>query len=163
IVMFGFPFEAITSAANRATIMDRVFDFFNIAPPNPDLNDDLKVNAGDYVLWRKSQNTAVVAGTAGHAARNGKGNHAHYHYWSGQYGNAVIPGSGASLDESSDSSAAGTALSAASASDGIVAKTETVGGTTIASLNVGDAAFSPLVVDGAQHGALSQRRVERVR
>ena len=28
IVMFGFPFETITTAANRAAVMDRVLDFF---------------------------------------------------------------------------------------------------------------------------------------
>ena len=40
IVMLGFPFETITTAANRAAVIDRVFDFFglNEIPPNADFN-----------------------------------------------------------------------------------------------------------------------------
>ena len=43
VVMFGFPFETITTAANRAAVIDRVFDFFGLAafgPDNADFNDE---------------------------------------------------------------------------------------------------------------------------
>jgi N-acetylmuramoyl-L-alanine amidase len=32
LVLFGFPFESITTAANRTAVMDRVLTFFNAAP-----------------------------------------------------------------------------------------------------------------------------------
>ncbi len=97
IVMFGFPFETITSAVSRAMIIDKVFDFFNIAPPNPDLNRNGTVDAGDYVLWRKTQNTSVTAGTAGDADGNGKVNDADYQFWRGRFGSPPEAGSGSSL------------------------------------------------------------------
>jgi Fibronectin type III domain len=59
IVMFGFPFETITSAERRRDVIDRVFDFFSltpIPPPNADFNNDGTVDAADYVIWRKSGN-----------------------------------------------------------------------------------------------------------
>src|SRR5207245_9580864 len=56
IVMFAFPFETITSAASGSTIVNKVFNFFNIAPANADLNRNGAVDAADYVLWRKFKN-----------------------------------------------------------------------------------------------------------
>ncbi len=55
--MLGFPFETITTAANRAAVIDRVFGFFGLAappPPNADFNGDGTVNAADYTVWRNS-------------------------------------------------------------------------------------------------------------
>ena len=109
IVMFGFPFETITSATDRATIMDRVFDFFNIAPANADLNRNGNVDAGDYVLWRKSNNTSVTAGTAGDADGNGKVNSTDYQVWRSQFGSVAGAGSGASLAEAQSPTEAATA------------------------------------------------------
>ncbi len=58
LVMLGFPFETITTAANRAAVIDRVFDFFGLAPPPPppnaDFNGDGTVDAADYTVWRNS-------------------------------------------------------------------------------------------------------------
>lgn len=95
IVMFGFPFETITTAANRASVIGKVFGFFNLAPSNPDLNRNGTVDAGDYVVWRKTKNTNVPPGTSGDADGNGKVNDADYSVWRSQFGIAV-PASGSS-------------------------------------------------------------------
>jgi hypothetical protein len=58
VVVFGFPFETITTAANRAAVIDRVFNFFGLAasaPDNTNYNNDDHIDAADYVVWRKVQ------------------------------------------------------------------------------------------------------------
>lgn len=109
IVMFGFPFETIRSATTRSTIVDRVFDFFNIAPPNADLNRNGAVDAADYVLWRKTKNTTVPASTAGDADGNGKVNSTDYQVWRSQFGASSGAGSGASLRDTLAASTPATA------------------------------------------------------
>jgi hypothetical protein len=47
IVMFGFPFEAMTSAARRQTAMGRILDFFAVAPPAPAVDVKARVNGQD--------------------------------------------------------------------------------------------------------------------
>jgi hypothetical protein len=44
IVMFGFPFETITSAANRAAVMGRVLNLFAVEPPTPAVSIKTQVN-----------------------------------------------------------------------------------------------------------------------
>jgi hypothetical protein len=44
IVMFGFPFEAMTSAARRQTAMGRILDFFGVAAPAPAFDIKTRVN-----------------------------------------------------------------------------------------------------------------------
>ena len=53
--MFGFPFETITTAANRAAVMDRVLDFFGVAPivPTGDFDDDGIVDGADFLAWQR--------------------------------------------------------------------------------------------------------------
>lgn len=97
VVMFGFPFETITTAANRAAVIERVFDFFDltaIVPDNADFNNDGNVNAADYVVWRKFNNTAVPSGTSGDADHNGQVNDADYSIWSNQFGTSPEGGGG---------------------------------------------------------------------
>jgi hypothetical protein len=91
VVMFGFPFETITTAANRAAVIERVFDFFGLAafgPDNADFNGDGMVDAADLVVWRKYNNTSVETGTRGDANHDGMVNDADYQVWRAQYGTA---------------------------------------------------------------------------
>lgn len=46
IVVFGFPFETITTAANRAAVMDRVLGFFALAPEPAPTVQSVAVNDG---------------------------------------------------------------------------------------------------------------------
>ncbi|HJQ78654.1 MAG TPA: fibronectin type III domain-containing protein [Lacipirellulaceae bacterium] len=89
VVMFGFPFEAITTAANRSAVIDRVFDFFGLAafgPDNPDFNRSGLVDTADFVVWRKNNNTSVEPGARGDANHDGLVNDADYQIWRAQYG-----------------------------------------------------------------------------
>jgi hypothetical protein len=92
IVMFGFPFETITTAANRAAVMDRVLDFFY---PRGDLNQNGAADAADYVLWRKFDGTSVTRMTSGDANGDGTANATDLAIWRSQFGSApTIPGAG---------------------------------------------------------------------
>ena len=74
VVVFGFPFETITTSVDRAAVIDRVLGFFNVAvlpPPSADFNSDGIVDAADYVVWRKNEGNSVPAGTLGDADGNG--------------------------------------------------------------------------------------------
>jgi hypothetical protein len=50
IVMFGFPFEAMTSAARRQTAMGRILDFFGVATPAPAVDIETRINGQDADL-----------------------------------------------------------------------------------------------------------------
>jgi hypothetical protein len=100
IVMFGFPFETIATAANRAAVIDRVFDFFGLAtlpPPNADFNRDGTVDTVDYVIWRKTSGKTVPPGTAGDADGNGKVNQDDHQFWRAQFGTSPGATKGAAL------------------------------------------------------------------
>ena len=89
IVMLGFPFETITTAANRAAVMDRVIEFFGLAAlsrPTADFNGDGAIDAADYVIWRKNKGTNVLPGTLGDADGNGMVDDADYQIWRAQFG-----------------------------------------------------------------------------
>jgi hypothetical protein len=101
IVLLAFPFETITTAANRAAVIDRVFDFFSLAvlpPPNVDFNRDGMVDTIDYVIWRKSNGQAVPPGTAGDADGNGQVNQDDYQIWRAQFGTSPGANDGASAE-----------------------------------------------------------------
>jgi hypothetical protein len=70
-------------------VIDRVFDFFNLAPivpDNADFNEDGTANAADYVVWRKFNGTSVPAGAPGDANNSGQINDADYAIWIQQFG-----------------------------------------------------------------------------
>jgi hypothetical protein len=90
IVMFGFPFEAITTAANRAAVMDRVLDFFY---PNADFTGSGTVDGSDFIVWRNSNGTSVPRTTLGDANGDGLVNQTDYTIWRSQFG--TTPGAGA--------------------------------------------------------------------
>ncbi len=48
VVLFGFPFECITSAAIRNSIMQRVMDYFSALAPKPDFDHDGDVDLADF-------------------------------------------------------------------------------------------------------------------
>ena len=95
VVMFGFPFETITSAANQAAVMDRVLDFFYA---NADFNADGAVDAADYVLWRKTSGQTVARTTLGDANGDSQVDANDYAIWQAQFGTSPLvlgAGSGA--------------------------------------------------------------------
>lgn len=132
IVMLGFPFETITTAANRAAVMNRVLDFFGVAAPiveNADFNDDHIVDTADYVIWRNSEGTSVPAGTLGDANQDGQVNDADYQIWRAQFG--TNPGAAAASAippsetlHSASMSAVATAIEAAPETDALAARDE---------------------------------------
>ena len=105
IVMFAFPFEAMTSADRRQTAMGRILDFFGVAAPNADFNVDAIVNAGDYVMWRKNNGLSSGATQAqGDANGDGAVNAADYNIWREQFGTS--PGAGSGVAASLNATAA---------------------------------------------------------
>ena len=113
LVMFGFPFETITTAANRAAVMGRVLEFFK----NADFNESGVVEAGDYVLWRKSNGTTVARGTQGDANSDGFVDDDDFVVWRQQFGNTILAtGSGAGLEEAAPAETLNLVAAAASES-----------------------------------------------
>lgn len=69
IVMFGFPFETITSANLRRDVMERVLDFFQVTVGNPVTieyildNDNLAPTYTESGTWSLSANVGYNGGT----------------------------------------------------------------------------------------------------
>jgi Fibronectin type III domain len=113
IVMFGFPFEAMTDASRRQTAMGRILDFFGVAVENADFNSDGFVDAGDYVPWRTNNGLANGASRAqGDANGDGAVNAADFDIWRAQFGTSPGSGSGGAIGSGGEDLAA-TALIAA--------------------------------------------------
>ncbi len=112
VVMLAFPFETITTAANRAAVIDRVFDFFALAPPTPpnaDFNGDGTVDAADYTVWRDSTGGAVTPGEQGDADYDGQVDNEDYSIWKQQFGTSPGAGGAAGTGDSAvDDSAIGS-------------------------------------------------------
>lgn len=87
IVLFGFPFETITSTANRAAVMDRVLDLFF---PNGDFNGNGLVDGADFVVWRKNNGQSVPRMTLGDANGDGLVNQTDYAIWHSQFGTVPL-------------------------------------------------------------------------
>lgn len=62
LVMLAFPFETITTAANRAAVMGRVVDYFSLdvppLEPTGDFNEDGITDGADFLLWQRNVATA---------------------------------------------------------------------------------------------------------
>jgi hypothetical protein len=147
LVMFGFPFETITTAANRAAVMDRVLEFFK----NADFDASGLVDAGDYIVWRKSNGTSVPRGTQGDANSDGFVDSDDYLIWREQFGMAMAPtGSGAgSLIEAESAIARSSAESALASAD----ETKTV--------DVSANGLSALVSEDGERGISLGRSIKR--
>jgi hypothetical protein len=110
IVMLGFPFETVTTAADRAAVIDRVIAFFGLAAssrPTADFNYDGAIEAADYAMWRKNKGTNVLPGTLGDADGNGSVDDADYQIWRAQFGTS--PGAAGSASFSTSPQSVATA------------------------------------------------------
>ncbi len=92
VVTFGFPFETITTAANRAVVMDRVLYYFGFVPvvePTGDFDDDGVVDGADFLAWQRGLGTTGNATRAqGDANLDGNVDAADLDVWADQYGTA---------------------------------------------------------------------------
>ncbi len=90
VVTFGFPFETITTAANRTAVMDRVLEYFGFAlvvVPTGDFDDDGDVDGADFLLWQRGLGTMPNAAPGqGDSNLDGTVDAADLAVWSGQYG-----------------------------------------------------------------------------
>jgi hypothetical protein len=66
------------------------------ASPTGDYNHNGIVDAGDYVIWRKTLNQSVTPGTGADGNGNGTIDAGDYTFWRTKFG-SVVPGSGSSL------------------------------------------------------------------
>lgn len=91
VVVFGFPFETISIAANRAAVMDRVLDFFGVAAPAPtgDFSGDGVVDGADFLAWQRGFGAANPTLADGDADRNGVVDSADLAVWIEQFGGSV--------------------------------------------------------------------------
>jgi hypothetical protein len=92
VVMFGFPFETITSASARAAVIDRVLGYFGVSaivPPNADFNDDGLVDGADFLAWQRNFGVTAPPRTAGDANGDGAVNADDLTIWSAQFGEAT--------------------------------------------------------------------------
>ncbi len=103
IVVFGFPFETMTSASRRQTAMGRVLDFF--APDNADFDGSGVVDGRDYIVWRNTQGASGAPGILGDADHNGLVNSADYAIWRAQFGTSPGAGSGTAVVETGSAAA----------------------------------------------------------
>lgn len=96
VVNFGFPFETITTEADRSAVMDRVLDFFAIDDPNADFDADNDVDGADFLAWQRGFGKAVdVAPADGDANGDGHVNGDDLLAWQSQYGQDANAASGA--------------------------------------------------------------------
>ena len=88
VVVFGFPFETITTAANRAAAMDRVLDFFGVAPivPTGDFDDDGIVDGADFLAWQRGFDAANPTLADGDSDQNGVVDASDLVVWTAQFG-----------------------------------------------------------------------------
>ena len=114
VVNFGFPFETITTEGDRAAVMDRVLEFFQIGNPTADFDANDSINGADFLAWQrgfgKPNNVTLADGDA-----NGDGSvdADDLAVWNSQYGQSVPP-----LEAASDEDDAQLATFAATSTSG---------------------------------------------
>ena len=88
IVMLGFPFETITSAATRAAIMDRVLNFFGVtnAVPTADFDGDGDVDGRDFLAWQRGFGASSPTLSDGDANGDAMVDGNDLEIWQSQYG-----------------------------------------------------------------------------
>jgi hypothetical protein len=91
----------VTTVGNAQSVMDTdPANYFGVAP-NADFNGDSKVDAGDFVRWRKSNGMAGGAIHAqGDANYDGAVNGTDYAIWRSQFGTTLEGSSGTALNSS---------------------------------------------------------------
>ena len=89
LVMLAFPFETITTAATRNTVMARVIDYFSLlAPPEPvaDFTADGFVDGADFLVWQRGFGSANPALADGDANADGAVDATDLAAWQTQFG-----------------------------------------------------------------------------
>jgi hypothetical protein len=98
VVVFGFPFEAITDSTRRSQAMGKVLDFFAVVVENGDFNENGTVDAADYVTWRKMETVASGAThSQGDANGDGAVNTNDYVIWREQFSTTPPVAAGSKL------------------------------------------------------------------
>jgi hypothetical protein len=92
LVMFGFPFETITSASVRSAVMARVLDFFGVPAISADFNGDQAVDGADFLVWQRGLGTPADSRGTGDADANGSVAAGDLDVWRAQFGAAAAPG-----------------------------------------------------------------------
>ena len=90
VVMFGFPFETITSQSMRSAVMERVIDYFSLlATPEPvaDFNADGFVDGSDFLAWQRGFSSANPALADGDSNADGAVDATDLAAWQTQFGN----------------------------------------------------------------------------
>ena len=92
VVNLGFPFETITTEANRNAVMDRVLDFFGLdAVETADFDEDGDIDGFDFLAWQRGSGTmggATLAQGDGNADGNVDG--VDLAIWETQYGTTPL-------------------------------------------------------------------------
>ncbi|MBL9161479.1 MAG: N-acetylmuramoyl-L-alanine amidase [Planctomycetaceae bacterium] len=89
LVMLAFPFETITSAATRNSVMARVIDYFSLLmPPEPvaDFDGDGFVGGADFLAWQRGFGSATPVLADGDANGDGAVDAADLAAWQTQFG-----------------------------------------------------------------------------
>jgi hypothetical protein len=94
--MLAFPFETITSAAIRNSMIERVIDYFSLLiPPEPvaDFDADGLVDGADFLAWQRGFGSVNPAPADGDANFDGVVDAADLAEWQTQFGTAAPPAS----------------------------------------------------------------------
>ena len=101
VVMLAFPFETITTAANRGLVMDRVIDFFALNEASTgDFDDDGRVDGADFLAWQRGVGKAAPTLADGDADGDGDVDGADLGVWREQFGVETSAGVSASAPAS---------------------------------------------------------------
>lgn len=108
VVNFGFPFETITTAANRATVMDRILDYFGFDfTPTGDFDSSGRIDGTDFLAWQIGfGKPATAAITEGDGNDDGAVDAADFALWTGAFGDPASIASEAAALVVEDESAA---------------------------------------------------------
>ena len=90
VVNLGFPFEIITTEADRNAVMDRVLGFFDLQAPTADFNSDNQVGGIDFFAWQRGVGITSGASRAdGDADSDGVVDGNDLATWREQYGTSA--------------------------------------------------------------------------
>jgi hypothetical protein len=107
LVMLGFPFETITTAAKRAAVMERVVDYFSLdVPPfvpTGDFNEDGLTDGTDFLAWQRHVATANPTLADGDGNNDNQVDGADLALWRTNFGSQTVAAQGASAVASSAS------------------------------------------------------------
>jgi hypothetical protein len=154
VVNWGLPFETITTAANRAAVMDRVLAFFGFLPPDGNFDGDDDVDGNDFLVWQRGLGTTTGATQAtGDSNGDGDVDAGDLAVWTAHFGSTTMVAA-AAVAESTPLAASAELGSLAQAQ----AEFTAIGGARVLTANVRHGA--PLASDAiARAGATEQADV----